>query len=548
MAFGVRVEVEARMRGTASRWLSAWTLLIVLSGCVEPTDGLDFSGTVEQSEVGDVLTTSEVDSSNPTRVEQDGLRPASEGDAQDGGGSATSPDTELADPEGEGLPPEDTQQPPDTDSTGKPEDTAPDDTLDENDAEIPSDGEFGPTDSDGEPADGAEEEREDAGPSAQEENDPDTSGADGASDSWEEPSFQPATSCEERCGEEASDEGGCGCDEDCEASGTCCEDRCDVCSDQCESESAGSCVGACGMQALDGLCFCDSTCAGFGDCCPDACAECGVGCNPGEAPEVPCADGLTYAGCCDGSALVWCENGATTSIECTFGCGEWKSDLNYYDCLSSSSIDSSPEPSGSFPLLCEDIQGGEKSCIQDGDCNDGDACSGIETCQGGLCASGEALQCDDTNPCTADSCHPQTGCVSSPVSGVLCGGEGACDSGGTCDNGMCVSGPGPCDDGNSCTLDSCEETPQGDVVCSHESLEGCVPEGPSWPEVESALQSDCGPCHFGGNQSTFTKAYTEANHVYMIYRIVEEQMPPSGLASPELAGLIQSWVDSGASD
>ena len=45
-------------------------------------------------------------------------------------------------------------------------------------------------------------------------------------------------------------------------------------------------------------------------------------------------------------------------------------------------------------------------------CADATVCNGAETCDGaGVCVAGMALNCDDNNACTADSCDPEDGCV-----------------------------------------------------------------------------------------------------------------------------------------
>jgi parallel beta-helix repeat protein len=82
-------------------------------------------------------------------------------------------------------------------------------------------------------------------------------------------------------------------------------------------------------------------------------------------------------------------------------------------------------------------------CDGDADCDDGDACTGVETCvdaacQGGTplpcddgracngaatcadggCRLGEPLDCDDTEHCTDDGCDDARGCVHTPRTGV----------------------------------------------------------------------------------------------------------------------------------
>ena len=54
------------------------------------------------------------------------------------------------------------------------------------------------------------------------------------------------------------------------------------------------------------------------------------------------------------------------------------------------------------------------------DCStDGDVCNGVERCDGlGRCVSGEAVDSDDGDPCTEDTCDSLTGVVShAPIMG-----------------------------------------------------------------------------------------------------------------------------------
>jgi slime mold repeat-containing protein len=124
------------------------------------------------------------------------------------------------------------------------------------------------------------------------------------------------------------------------------------------------------------------------------------------------------------------------------------------------------------PVVCED----DRACIThrcepstgacvfgiapDGtSCPDTDLCDGTETCFNGVCsAAGSTLGCDDGNPCTVDTCNPVAGCVHAPAAdGTACPDADLCDGTELCLAGACtVSGtPVACGDGNSCTTDSC---------------------------------------------------------------------------------------------
>ena len=101
-------------------------------------------------------------------------------------------------------------------------------------------------------------------------------------------------------------------------------------------------------------------------------------------------------------------------------------------------------------------------------CDDSDPCTEGDACSAGSCLSGPA-KCDDGNPCTADSCAFATGeCFNNPDDSLACDDGSDCTLGDSCMAGDCVPGPGPgCDDGNDCTLDACD-----DDLCKHIALHG----------------------------------------------------------------------------
>jgi hypothetical protein len=49
-----------------------------------------------------------------------------------------------------------------------------------------------------------------------------------------------------------------------------------------------------------------------------------------------------------------------------------------------------------------------------------DACDANAMCVVGVCEPATPIDCDDSNPCTADSCDSVTGCVNEPI--LACGG------------------------------------------------------------------------------------------------------------------------------
>ena len=83
--------------------------------------------------------------------------------------------------------------------------------------------------------------------------------------------------------------------------------------------------------------------------------------------------------------------------------------------------------------LCYDPKKIVKSCHNNTACSDKNVCNGNELCNmiSGVCQPGLALDCDDNNSCTKDTCDPVTGCIHTPV---VCGKNKACDRlTGTCE-------------------------------------------------------------------------------------------------------------------
>jgi len=107
---------------------------------------------------------------------------------------------------------------------------------------------------------------------------------------------------------------------------------------------------------------------------------------------------------------------------------------------------------------CEPSIGCIHEPVPDGtSCSDNDICNGVETCQSGVCRATGALDCDDGDPCTFDSCHPVDGCQHTQApDGTSCGDNNDCNGTEVCVSGVCQPGSGAvCDDGNPCTDDQC---------------------------------------------------------------------------------------------
>jgi len=131
-------------------------------------------------------------------------------------------------------------------------------------------------------------------------------------------------------------------------------------------------------------------------------------------------------------------------------------------------------------------------------CQDGNACTENDYCQEAACQPGTAVDCDDDNLCTDDSCDELTGCVNGANS-LACDDKDLCTIGDFCADSQCQPGPDAlqCDDGIACTVDSCEAT-QG---CVHTSAGCCgdhkVDPGEDCDEGDLAPNDGCNEfCQF----------------------------------------------------
>ena len=187
---------------------------------------------------------------------------------------------------------------------------------------------------------------------------------------------------------------------------------------QAKDASSATDTAAGGKLPLDATCTSDDQCApGPGGCNHYLCiaGKCGVISDPIGTSCPPCRE-------CDTAACV-CGEGGTCNPKAGWGsspCDDGNQCTNdwcgYWD--------------GTHGYACQ------SQAISGGSCNDGDACTIGDHCNGKGCYTMPA-ECDDGNPCTADGCNG--GCIHIPI-GAPCTVAGAC---GTCVAGACASAAPP---------------------------------------------------------------------------------------------------------
>jgi hypothetical protein len=209
-------------------------------------------------------------------------------------------------------------------------------------------------------------------------------------------------------------------------------------SDSCDSKSG------CGHKPKSGECDDGSACT-QGDTCAFGYCQGGKG--------LECGDGnvCTLDGC---DPKVGC-----THTSATTACNDANACTEGDKCIDSACA-GGPKKSCDDGEACTDDSCDPKlGCVwlpTAATCTDGNACTSGDACKGGFCKPASATQCDDGNPCTTDSCNPKSGCVATP-NNQPCNDGDACTGTDACEGGACKGGPAVgCNDGNPCTDDSCD--------------------------------------------------------------------------------------------
>jgi hypothetical protein len=239
-------------------------------------------------------------------------------------------------------------------------------------------------------------------------------------------------------------------------------------------------------------------------CTDDACDESG-GCVY-EANVAKCDDGepCTVADQCEETECV----GVAVPCDCqeNSDCGALEdgdqcngtltcdlSELPYQCAIDEATIIVCPDPEGlDAPCLsaaCDPLSGACSlvAANEGGACSDDDACTINDLCEAGVCVAGVAANCNDGNPCTDESCSPDSGCAQVPNE-ELCNDGDPCTTGDQCSEGECVpSDVLGCDDGNICTDDSCV----AGIGCSHGFNEAECDDGNTCTVGDHCLEGQC---------------------------------------------------------
>lgn len=221
----------------------------------------------------------------------------------------------------------------------------------------------------------------------------------------------------------------------CEDNNVCTSDACDVTD------------GACVNQPLAGIHFCnDNSACSSGDVCTlGVCAGKIVQCNDGNDCTMDSCEAKT--GC---QYLIQDKAPCSDGDKCTLG------DLCVKDSCEGKVI-TCADKNACTNDTCDPAVGKCNFTATDGSsCSDGSACTIGDVCEGITCI-GKSLACTDGNDCTDDSCNPKTGCFFVPTNNAPCSDDNLCTKSDICNQSVCVGKPVKCEDTSPCTNDSCDK-------------------------------------------------------------------------------------------
>ncbi len=303
-------------------------------------------------------------------------------------------------------------------------------------------------------------------------------------------------------GNACTEKAACQGDGSCKGSATSCDDNNACTLDACNPQAPGGIP--CVHTATTGPCSDGSDCTTNDSCAGETCKGTTVACNDGD----PCTDdgcqatgGCVFQDTLDGKG---CDDDGLpcTSDHCAGG--ECKHVPSKGWCAISTTCYADGATVAGVPCLACDAakQPTMWSAVTGAACDDGDPCTGSDTCTSGACAGDKSKACDDNNACTTDSCTALKGCAHVAAPGACDDGD-ACTTGDVCAGEKCVAGqPVACvtsqQDEANCHVRVCLPTQGGCVAVTscgaqHACVTGlCLTQAPGMPPGAVALTIPAG--------------------------------------------------------
>ncbi len=237
---------------------------------------------------------------------------------------------------------------------------------------------------------------------------------------------------------------------ECTSPGSTCtaEQSCDEAGDRCVDcldDSGCSDPGLPACEPLTGTCTectanedCQNPDAPFCDTGDNTCVECltDAECDNGDFCDG--AEGCTAGECTSPgntcTAEQSCDEAGDRCVDCLDDSGCTEAGLPACEpltgtCTECNGNEDCTDPGAQF---CNPGDNTCVGCLTDAECDNGNVCDGSESCVDHVCRAGSQLDCNDDNPCTADSCSAGGGCIHEDVGDAQ---NGSCES--VTDSSLC---------------------------------------------------------------------------------------------------------------
>ncbi len=165
-------------------------------------------------------------------------------------------------------------------------------------------------------------------------------------------------------------------------------------------------------------------------------------------PFAVCGNGVIESGeTCDDGNTTGCDGCSPTCTAALNGC------LIGGVCIAEGTVN----PANACTVCARAVSRTSYSPVAAGtSCNDGNACTQVDTCQAGVCTGSNPVTCTAADQChVAGVCNAATGACSSPVrpNGTACNDGSACTQTDTCQAGLCIgANPVTCTAADQCHM------------------------------------------------------------------------------------------------
>ena len=217
-----------------------------------------------------------------------------------------------------------------------------------------------------------------------------------------------------------------------------------VCSAGGQCESAGTCdpaSGQCSQSPVqDGTACSDGNACTTGDSCQSG------SCTSGAPVVCTASDQCHVAGTCDPASGQCSNPNAADGTGCNDNDACTRSDTcKVGSCVGGNPVVCTASDQCHVAGTCDSTSGqcSNPDVANGTGCNDGNACTQSDACQGGSCVGGSPVSCTASDQChAAGVCDPSSGSCSNPTAtnGTSCSDGDACTVGDTCQAGSCSSG------------------------------------------------------------------------------------------------------------